>query len=50
MLRLTLLDSVPFIFFVRIVRYRSKFDETLIDIDGIILIMLIVLKVVVKLL
>ena len=50
MLRLTFLNSIPFIFFVCIVRYRSKFDETLIDIDGIILIMLIVLKVVVKLL
>ena len=50
MLRLTLLNSVPFIFFVRIVRYRGKFDVTLIDIGGIILIMLIVLKVVVKLL
>ena len=50
MLRLTLLNSVPFIFFVRIVRYRSKIDVTLIDIGGILLIMLIVLKVVVKLL
>ena len=49
MLRFTLLDCISFVFFVRFfVINRLEFNKAIISIGGLILILLVILKIVVK--